>query len=201
MDEPEPIGGDVRSGGAGRWLGRTLPRLLVELAGIVFAVIVALAADEWRDNRELRQRAETALDAVLAELRANRDELERTRGGLDESARQVEEAVGAVEAGRSPSLSVMLELPDFSDAAWRITQVTDAAARLEFDWLTRVARVYAAQELYAEVRGEVVRTLGTLGAARGSPGLAQLRSQLGIMLQLHRQLIEDYDAVLAENGS
>jgi hypothetical protein len=129
------------------------------MLGVIFAVVVALVADEWRDNRELAQRAATARQAVLAELRENRRELEQTRESVDSTLAQLDETLRGLEAGERPAVAVDLELPDFSDAAWRITQVTDAASRLEFEWLTR------------------------------------------IMLQLREQLIEDYDAVLAEAGS
>jgi hypothetical protein len=188
------------AGGPLRRLLGSLPRLLLEMLGVVFAVVVALAADEWREDRDLTERAATARQAVLAELAANRDEVERTRESMDSAVARLGEAVRGIEAGESTPVDVDLELPDFSDAAWRITQVTDAASRLDFAWLTRVARVYAAQDLYADVRGEVVRTMASLGSSGPDPGITRLRNQLGIMLQLHRQLVDDYDAVLAEAG-
>ena len=204
MTDHDPGGGSVgggEGGGALRRLGRSLPRLLLEMLGVVFAVLVALAADEWRESHELAQRAATARAGVLAELRANRAELERTQAGLDSTASRLEAAVRADTSGDGPGLSVDLELPDFSDAAWRITQVTDAASRLDFAWLTRVARIYAAQQLYADVRGDVVSTMGALGTSGPEPGIARLSGQLRILLQLHRQLMDDYDEVLGESGS
>lgn len=188
-------------GGLRGRIGTALPRLALDVIGVIFAVMVALAADEWREDHELAQRAETAHGAVVAELRANREELDRTRESVDSTIAQVTAAARDIEAGGSPSLAVNLDLPSFSDAAWRITQMTDASSRLEFDWLTRVARVYAAQALYEDVRVEIVRTLGTLGAPGPDPGITRLRNQLGIILQLHEQLIESYDAVLAREES
>ena len=54
-----------------KWPG-WLPRVLVESALIVFSVLVALAVDEWRDQRATATRPREAVAAITAELQANR---------------------------------------------------------------------------------------------------------------------------------
>jgi len=173
-----------------------LGRMLVDVVGVVFAVLVALAADEWRENRELQQRADRAQAAVLAELHANRAELERTRASILSAEAGLAEGTHALASGREPVLSLNLEFPDFSDAAWRITLVTDAASRLDFDWLTRIARIYETQRLYGEERSAILQTLGGLGAGGQKPEVDRLRNEVFILRQLHDQLMERYDQLL-----
>ena len=45
---------------------------------VVFAVTVALAVEEWREERQLQEFADRARAGVIAEVRANIDEFERT---------------------------------------------------------------------------------------------------------------------------
>ncbi len=57
-------------------LRRKLPELLVEGFSVALAVLLALAVDEWRENRsnlELAQRAEAS---IMAEVGSNRSRLE-----------------------------------------------------------------------------------------------------------------------------
>jgi hypothetical protein len=178
-----------------------LGRMALDVIGVVFAVLVALAADEWRENRELRQRADRAQAAVLAELRANRAELERTRPSIDSTETMLAEGAGILAEGRAPTMKLDLEFPDFSDAAWRITQVTDAASRLDFDWLTRIARIYETQQLYGEERSAILQTLGGFGTGGQSAPISRLRNEVAILRQLHDQLLERYDQLLGGPGS
>jgi len=195
--------GAAPEGGSGRLhaLRVRLGRMLLDVVGVVFAVLVALAADEWRDNRELQQQADRAQAAVLAELRANRTELERTRPSIDSTEARLAEGSRVSAEGRARALSLDLEFPDFSDAAWRITQVTDAASRIDFDWLTRVARIYETQELYGEERSAILQTLGEMGTAGQNPEVDRLRNQVHILRQLHDQLVQRYDQFLGGHGS
>lgn len=175
-------------------------RMVLDVIGVVFAVVVALAADEWRDNRELQQRADRAQAAVIAELRANRAELERTRPSIDSVQARLAEGARLLAAGDNPALNLNLEFPDFSDAAWRITQVTDAASRLDFAWLTSIARIYEVQRLYGEERSAILQTLGGMGIGRAPPTVDRLRTEMSILRQLHDQLLESYDRVLGDPG-
>jgi len=186
--------GAAPEGGSGRLpaLRVRLGRMLLDVVGVVFAVLVALAADEWRDNRELQQQADRA---------QARTELERTRPSIDSTEARLAEGSRVSAEGRARALSLDLEFPDFSDAAWRITQVTDAASRIDFDWLTRVARIYETQELYGEERSAILQTLGEMGTAGQNPEVDRLRNQVHILRQLHDQLVERYDQFLGGHGS
>lgn len=44
-------------------------------------------------------------------------------------------ATRSLREGRSTSLAFHVEMPEFSDAAWRNTLVAEAASRLEFEWV------------------------------------------------------------------
>ena len=47
-------------------------RLLLEAFSIVFAVVLALGVDEWRETRHLEEKAQKAHAHILEEVRSNR---------------------------------------------------------------------------------------------------------------------------------
>jgi Tfp pilus assembly protein PilE len=69
--EPAPLS-------APRWHA-WLPKALFEAALIVLSVLLALAVDEWREDRQRAERAEVALRSIRAELQENLQSVERAR--------------------------------------------------------------------------------------------------------------------------
>lgn len=182
----------------GRWIRARLPGVLVEVVSVVFAVLVALGVDEWRDNRELDQRASAARSAVLAEVRANRSELERTEGSMEAMVDSLAAGIARIHAGGAAqaSLRINFDLPDFSDAAWRILQGSEAASHLDLDWLIRVSHAYELQESYDGMRQDVVRTMANINSEDPRTVFPRLRGELGILLQYHDQLDAKYSDIL-----
>lgn len=56
---------------------RRFSRAIFESALIVFSVLLALVLNEWRDSRKHAERTELAVEAIVAELRGNREAAER----------------------------------------------------------------------------------------------------------------------------
>lgn len=183
--------------GERRMLGARFGRLAAEIAGVIFAVLVALAADEWREERQLDQRANAVRAAVLAEVAANRDELESVRESLADASQVLATAADRMDAGEEASFDLQLLLPDFSDAAWSIMQSSDAASRLELPWLVRTARLHETQEAFRSASNRIMDSLTDLRADETS-AIPRLRAQLDLLLQLYPQLIEDYEEALSD---
>lgn len=182
-----------------RRLRRTAAAALLEVVGIVFAVLIALAADEWREGRQLEAQARMARAAVVQELRANRDELGSSRASIDSTWAQMRRAAEAIAAGGGPDGLVLdLSLPDLSSGAWEGARLVAAGGRFDLDWLVRVAQLYESQELYEAFRLEMLRTLGEMSAPGVADVLPRVAGQLGLLRQLHEQLSTRYDALLAD---
>ncbi|MEE8595438.1 MAG: hypothetical protein V3T25_06155 [Gemmatimonadota bacterium] len=94
---------------AGR-LKSKLPELVVEGFSVMLAVLLALAADSWREDRANRELAALARASVLEEVRGNLAELEDTREDhvrlLERLVRDIDEldAGGTSAKSASPSL-------------------------------------------------------------------------------------------------
>jgi hypothetical protein len=176
-------------------------RLLVEVVSVVFAVLVALAVDELRQDHAERQQAEAARAAVLAEVHSNLEELRRTRPSLDSLETLLAAIRDSTEGGRSSrGESLHLELPDFSDAAWRTAQMTQATAHLPLPWLIRVSKAYEAQGLYESLRTDVIRTFGSIVGGQSETGLQRLGAQVGVLQDVGRGLEAKYDTIFMSSA-
>lgn len=176
-----------------------LPDLALEALMVVFAVLVALAVDEWREGRQLRELADRARAAVLIEARANLGELERTRPQLVEVRLRLRATADSLDARRDASIDVSMELPEFTSAAWQAAQVTQAAPYLDYDWVIRVARAYEQGRIYEQLRSELLGSLsGSADEAAPEAWVSRIAGQLDILLQVHAGLEERLRGVVAE---
>jgi hypothetical protein len=177
---------------------RKLPELALEAASVVFAVLVALAVDGWREDRANEEIARQAIRSIATEIRGNRDELQSARNANMELMRTLEEAAGA---SGLESLDVRFEYSLLAAAAWQTAQVTRAVHFMEFGTVQRIARLYHLQALFEEGQRGMLDLMSGMAEILGSdadrvPGL--LLGRLQVVMELERGLSEAYDSVLEE---
>ena len=158
---------------------RRLPigRLLLESFLIVFAVLLALAVDEWRETRRQRALVRAVLESVRIELDRNRQILE-ARLPYHESLRQgfetagerffVEEGdrfrladpdriPGRADIGMKGERGLALS-PDLADTAWRTASSSGVLTSLDYDMFYGLSVAYT-------TLGELRRTEEALSKA------------------------------------
>jgi hypothetical protein len=135
---------------------RWLPRVLLESLLIVFSVMLALAVDQWRDNRSRAARARLALDAIINELESNREAIDRAAAFHEEIAGKLK-AIAA--SGELPSREVafggIFQPANLIATAWTSARDTGAAEQWPYDLVLRISRVYERQASYNELRRNV----------------------------------------------
>jgi hypothetical protein len=183
--------------GAGS-LRSKLPELVVEAAMVVFAVLVALGVEEWREERQMREFAGRAQSAVLAEVRANLEEFQATGPGLDSTLTALGRFMRDDDVSILPG-GVGLVLPDFSSAAWHAAEVSQAATYLDYEWVIRVSRAYEVYDTYSRVSNDILDDLSTvIGRMPTVDGVRAMYGRLIILTEIHRQVQERLEALLAE---
>ena len=192
MDEvPQTLGGKLAA-----LTGRSrLAELATESLMVVFAVLVALGVEEWREERRLRQFADVARAAVELELRENLDEFREAEPGLAEATElfqrvlQAESEDDPIFADREVTFS--LPLPEISSAAWRAAQASQASPYFDYHWVIRISRVYDVHALYEQARGQLLGDMSLLLATMSSDTSPleikdELRLVYGRLLLLHQ---------------
>lgn len=175
-----------------------LPEILIEAASVVLALLLALAVNEWHDRRQENERAFDARRAILAELRANSSEIQSSRAALKDIVQTLRGALDDSKPATS-KLEVRLGISLLSAAAWRAALATQASQRIDFDWITRVAKVYELQENFLRVQNAAIDQLAALPPDGGSGAhqiAAMLVPRFSALEQLAEGLAHSYDEVL-----
>jgi len=171
-----------------------LPEILIEAGSVVLALLLAFAVNEWRERRQEEERAAVARDAILRELRANAAEIETTRTALKPILASLHGALDEKQP-EPHELKVDLGLSLLSAAAWHAALATQASQRIDFDWTTRVAKVYELQDTFLHVQDAAVDQLAALppgGDAGGRRIAAALLPRFNALAQLADSLAATY---------
>ena len=178
-----------------------LPELALEATSVVFAVLLALAVDEWRDDRAEQRRAQRARAAIEHELHANAVELDASLAANRAAVERLRSTIAAVERGEAVEVGLTYQLAELSSAAWDSARLTGAVGGLELDWLIGVSRLYEVQRLYVEGQQQLADRLAGMGEAIGAgdpqPVLGGLAGRADNLLALGEKLRERYGQHLA----
>ena len=177
-------------------LREKLPEILIEACSVALAVVLALWASDWRDNRELDRDAAHRKQAVAAEMRGNLMELESARPKLQKNLDIARNYLKA-EGSQVRSLEFNLQLSLLSAAAWNTAQSAESARRLESDWNIPTARTYELQALYQRQQESAMDTLAGIGAVgEDEPptrqSVRELAHSISTLIALNEQLEEAY---------
>lgn len=130
------------------------PVLFVESIAIFCSVLLAFAADQWRDDMNERARGDAILTLVRTELTENLYELERLADTREE---MLEGYIGAlddfIDTGVFPSRLPVFKVPEITDVAYQLASDSGVISGVEPNELIVIARAY---EALKEVRGNEV---------------------------------------------
>jgi len=175
---------------------RKLPELLLEAAMIFFAVMLALAAEEWREQKDRIELADRALRSVIEEVRSNLDELETTGVRNTERLEAASAILAELVAGRDQGdADVGLEVALLSSAAWQSAQMSQAVQYLDFDVMRDLSEVYEIQDLFDRVQAGAVDNMTEMMRTAEQDPVAAVRQgviSLSVLSDLHGSLMEVY---------
>lgn len=141
------------------------PIVFAEVISIVAAVLIALAVDEWWEDRENVEMAETALAAVVEEVRSNRLRLVGAQEAIDVVLRELQQAEALLENDQTPEgLGIDYSVALLSTAAWQTAQVTRAVHYLEWETVASIASVYDLQAFFLRNQDQLTDLIAELGA-------------------------------------
>lgn len=176
---------------------------LFEAAFVVLGVVLALAANEWRQNRADIARANTALTEIVRELAANQQAvataLEYHRGLVNKIAQVADN-------------STTLRLRDFSSGfiapaqvhrtAWSSAAEIGALTNMPYESVLVLSRVYAQQENYQQQAKSVGQIIYAELYRGGTSAIIANSDNLVNVLQTfayrEQQLLESYDTLLSK---
>ena len=138
-------------------------KILLESCFVMLGVLLALIADEWRQNRDDEKRAERALVSVVDELNLNRTAVTQSLTyhlELTQRLRQFEEQTrsgqtSAPTPDRDMFQKGFLHPASMISTAWDSAKATDVVSHMPYDQVLTLAHIYDQQRSYADQSHEV----------------------------------------------
>lgn len=180
-------------------------RALIESVLIVASIVLALAVDEWRENRQNQELADQSLTVFEREIRQNLRRLEDVvpyHAGLHAVVQRMDprEVTGAdlrsVLEGLEPTVLL--------STAWETALATGALTHIDFQTVSALSLTYSLQSRFVEESrsqaGRLLepRTISTRSMAeqidRARGRLASLTQREQELLGVYRQVLEVIDA-------
>lgn len=174
---------------------------LLEGVLIVFAVLAALAVDEFWEDREEQELAAVALERIASEIHTNRTEISASRDENLALRDRLTEALGSHAATGTFGLnSVNYEVALLGADAWETARVTRAVHFIDFDRVSRISQVYRIQQLYLDRQDQVVAEVAGIGGDEAAllNAFRSIRAGLAITLRLECDLVAAFDSLLAD---
>ena len=177
---------------------RKAPEIAMEFFSVVFAVLLALLLNEWRENRHEAALANKARGDIVRELRANekglREKAAVNQAVLDNLRHLVEGTVPK----ETRDLDITFHYSLLSSSAWKVAQMTRAIHSLDYRWMARITTVYDLQEICDRQASLLMDRLVALSPEELQSRAEQnnLYRRMANVLGLQGTLRKAYEAVL-----
>jgi hypothetical protein len=182
--------------------------IVVETFSVVLGVLLALAANDWHESRVHDAQARDALAGIHAELAANRATLANKVAYHAAMHDSLDALVARAHGGSAPGgLTAIkgwngISPPRLVDNAWLSTYQTGVMQYIPVTTVLPLATTYALQQRVVDIERAFYPTVYTPQFAIGGVGsIASMASFLGDLSVNERQLLAQYDAVLAGDGA
>lgn len=186
-------------------LRRLLPRILLESSFIVLSVLLALAVNDWQQNRERRTRAREARSAFAAEMRANREML--ASDPIIGHHRRLQDIYVKAVAANAVDPGTLYDSgfhpPPSRDAAWRSFSSGTIFADFTAEDVLLLSDIYRAQSDLDRRNADFLNVLTQPRADRETPEYQRDSARaismfLNDLVPAEERLIRHYDRALQQ---
>lgn len=127
----------------------TLRSAFFEAVFVVFGVVLALAANEWRQKANANQMAQEALGSIVAELKTNQNLIADSQ---QYHQAQVGKLVGMMKDNKVPTMDDyprgFINPAWVTDTAWTVAQETGVLADMDYNTVLVLSATYESLERY-----------------------------------------------------
>jgi hypothetical protein len=185
---------------------RSLPKIALEVVLISMGVFLALMGDQWRENAQHQELAESSLQRFRSEIAANRKALAAVTDYHTTTRQKLE----AFFETKGPKTAATFDVPFqglgpvfFEQTAWDLALATQSLAYVEPDLAFALSRAYTVQRGYAAQQLAIIQST-LYGRSSNQDFEGYWRSVLayyGDLSYLDPTLMKAYDDVLPQIDS
>ena len=187
-------------------------KIVLESFFVMLGVLLALIADEWRQNHDDEQRADRALTSVIDELARNRKAVAQSLDyhlEITSRLRQFEEQLQSGQTTASTPDGTLfkagfLHPAALTSTAWDSAKATDAVSHMPYERVLELAQVYDDQRSYADQSHEVEQLIFAKLFNEGFDGMLRNHANLLTVASTfwfrECRLLHEYDATFERLG-
>jgi hypothetical protein len=146
--------------------------LFLEMAMIIFSILLALNLESWREGRKEREQARVALRNIASEIRQNRKAVSTAipmhhqfTGHLQETIAKLDALeVSGVKKEKGIGIDFELRPPHLYQTAWQTVLSTQALKRTDYQTILAIAELYEMQRWMSLIEEKVLQAMLAPGA-------------------------------------
>jgi len=178
--------------------GISISAIIIEIATIIFSILLALGVNEWRETQSNKRLAFRALSDFRKELVMNRDAVGAAMKDQEGTVAFLEGVMRRYTAGEQVEVRFPeIDLPDVLTTAWETALVSRALSYIDYDILMVLSEINLQQRWLLSLEEKVFQSILSPGSHdRGQMrGLVRsIHASLKNIMQVERKLIGLYDS-------
>lgn len=128
----------------------TFRKILIEVVSVVFAVLLALGLNHWREDLGEKKLAQQAFKNIVIEIKSNIRSLEDEEEDYQNQIDALLEQRKLLETGEKKGFSFGYNHPVLSNSAWTIANSTGAIKDMDLDVVLELSELYIFQEMFQD---------------------------------------------------
>ena len=173
---------------------------IIEAVLVVLGVVLALAANEWRESARDHAAAMRALASIKEEIETNMEAVSQSRNYHSEKIQILREQQSDAALNPQDFPKGFIFPARVSRSAWSSASETGAFSHLQFEHVLEISRIYDQQKAYeqqiaadAEILYRELFEKGIDGVIENPKGLATM---LGSLIYRDAELLKSYEEFL-----
>ena len=160
-----------------------LPKILAESVLIVLSILLALAVDQWQEDKEERELVRQSLQSFRQEIQQNKmrlDDIVPYHTGVQAMLTELEQtgAITSVAELQSTVGAEGLRPPFLLDTAWKTAMATGALTIMDYETVSALSMTYTLQDRFREYSRSSLPAIMPSRAASDADVNAALRSTI-----------------------
>ncbi len=184
----------------------------LEMAMIVFSILLALSLESWREGRREKEQARIALKNISSEILQNKKEVSAVIPKHHEFIANLQEQIAKfnalVKAGvdkeKHMQINFQLNPPHLFQAAWQTVLSTQSLKRTDYQTILAIAELYEQQRWMSLIEEKIVQAMLSPGAF-DEKNVSQFLKMVFMLYsdytKLEERLVGQYDATLKKISS
>ena len=187
----------------------SLKTLIIEVTSIVIGVLLALAANEWNEDRIHKQRVSEALGNIVGEIEQNQRLMAVIHGPNTRIVELLENEPGSQDDGDTENVQKFIPGLQIEDTAWKTLLATGVTEFMDYETLQQISSVYSVQEIYRTLGFQLIENMmntASLAVVVGGKDAADIpnnlyKDHMVLLVQTEQALVDMYDNVLEDLNS